>query len=174
MMQKGKMTSGDQKERERVVFDESDRAILGILQENARCSRARIGEKIGLSAAAVHERIKKLERAGVIRSYVALVDPQRAHCDLLAFVNLFIDHPRHEAAFLEEVSSMSEVQECHRVSGASTCLLKVRVPDRHALQTLILDRLNALQGVRGTETVVVLRTTKETPRLHLGGARPIF
>ena len=64
---------------------------------------------------------------------------------------------------------MPQVQECHRVTGAATCLLQVRVRDRHALHKLILDRINAMTGVRGTETVVVLSTTKETPRLHLAG-----
>ncbi len=148
-------------------LDAVDRAILDILQRDARCSRAEIGKAINLSAAAVHERIKKLERSGVIRGYAALLDPERAQCDLLAFVQVFIEHPRHEQRFLDEVAEMAEVQECHRVTGSATCFLKARVPDRRSLQLLILDRLNALPGVRGTETLVVLSTTKESPRVHL-------
>ncbi|MBP7146161.1 MAG: Lrp/AsnC family transcriptional regulator [Acidobacteria bacterium] len=157
-------------------LDEIDRRILALLQEDARCSRADIGKAIGLSAAAVHERIKKLERVGVIRSYTALLDPERAQCDLLAFVEVFIEHPRDEGRFLAEVTAMPEVQECHRVTGGATCLLKVRVQDRRGLQRLILDRINALPGVRGTETIVVLSTTKESPRIFLppadGGSAP--
>ena len=65
---------------------------------------------------------------------------------------------------------MGEIQECHRVTGKATCLLKVRVRDRRALQHLILDRIIAVPGVRGTETIVVLSTAKETPRVHLGDA----
>lgn len=148
-------------------LDEIDRRILDVLQEDARLSRAEIGQAVGLSAAAVHERIKKLERLGVIKRYTAILDPERAQCDLLVFVEVFIEHPRHEERFLSEVALMAEVQECHRVTGAATCLLKVRVADRHSLQRLILDRINALPGVRGTETVVVLSTTKETPHIHL-------
>jgi Lrp/AsnC family leucine-responsive transcriptional regulator len=148
-------------------LDAVDRAILEILQRDARCSRAEIGKAINLSAAAVHERIKKLERSGVIRGYAALLDPEKAQCDLLAYVQVFIEHPRHEQRFLDEVAEMAEVQECHRVTGNATCFLKVRVPDRRSLQLLILDRFNALPGVRGTETVVVLSTTKESPRIHL-------
>ncbi|GAB4368322.1 MAG: Lrp/AsnC family transcriptional regulator [Acidobacteriota bacterium] len=150
-----------------VRLDELDRRILEILQEDARRSRAEIGRDVGLSAAAVHERIKKLERAGVIRQYVALLDPEKAGCDLLAFVQVFIEHPRHEAMLLREVVAMPEVQECHRITGAATVLLKVRAPDRRGLQRLILDRFNAMEGIRGTETVLVLSTAKETPRLHL-------
>jgi len=159
-------------------LDPTDLRILDALQQDARRSRADVGREVGLSAAAVHERIRKLERAGVIRGYAALLDPYLAGCDLLAFVEVFIDQPSHEPGFFESVAEMSQIQECHRVTGAATCLLKVRVRDRRALQRLILDRLNAMPGVRGTETVVVLSTTKETPRLHLAegngaqGARP--
>ena len=149
-------------------LDALDRRILDILQQDARRSRAEIGQDVGLSAAAVHERIKKLERVGVIRRYAALLDSERAQCDLLAFVEVYIDEPGHERMFLDEVANMGEIQEYHRVTGKATCLLKVRVRDRRALQRLILDRINAIPGVRGTETVVVLSTAKETPRIHLG------
>lgn len=150
-----------------VRLNETDRQILDMLQDDARISRAAIGEAIGLSPAAVHERVRKLERRGVVQGYAALLDPVRAGCDLLVFVLVFIDHPKHEARFVEAVGRMEEVQECHHVTGSASCLLKVRVRDRHALQTVILDRINALDGVRQTETIVVLSTTKETPRLHL-------
>ncbi len=149
-------------------LDQLDRQILEILQRDARRSRAEIGQDVGLSAAAVHERIKKLERSGVIKRYAALLDPEKAQCDLLAFVEVFIDEPQHEALFLQEVARMGEIQECHRVTGKATCILKVRVRHRRALQRLILDRINAIPGVHGTETVVVLSTTKESPHIHLG------
>ena len=151
-------------------LDAIDLRILDALQGDARMSRAEVARLVGLSTAAVHERIRKLERAGVILRYAALLDPEKAHCDLLAFVEVFIDSPTREPAFLQAIGQMPQVQECHRVTGAATCLLKVRVHDRHALHKLILDRINAMPGVRGTETVVVLSTTKETPRLHLAEA----
>jgi DNA-binding Lrp family transcriptional regulator len=148
-------------------LDALDRRILDILQQDARKSRAEIGQEVGLSAAAVHERIKKLERQGVIRRYAALLDPERTQCDLLAFVEVFMDEPAHEKLFLDEVASMAGIQEYHRVTGKATCLLKVRVRDRRALQHVILDRISAVPGVRGTETVVVLSTAKETPGIDL-------
>jgi Lrp/AsnC family leucine-responsive transcriptional regulator len=150
-------------------LDAIDLQILDALQGDARLSRAEVARRVGLSTAAVHERIRKLERAGVILRYAALLDPEKTRCDLLAFVEVFIDRPTREPAFLKAIGQMPQVQECHRVTGAATCLLKVRVHDRHALHKLILDRINAMSGVRGTETVVVLSTTKETPRLDLAG-----
>ena len=151
-------------------LDAIDVQILDAMQDDARQSRAEVAQRVGLSAAAVHERIRKLERAGVILRYATLLDPEKTHCDLLAFVEVFIDRPTRESAFLTAIAQMPQVQECHRVTGAATCLLKVRVHDRHGLHRLILDRINAMEGVRGTETVVVLSTTKETPRLDLAGA----
>ena len=151
-------------------LDAIDLQILEMMQKDGRKSRATVARKVGLSTAAAHERIRKLERAGVIQRYAALLDPEKVHCDLLAFVEVFIEHPKREPAFLDAIARIPQVQECHRVTGRATCLLKVRVHDRHALQTLILDRINAMPGVRGTETVVVLSTTKETPRIDLTGA----
>ena len=151
-------------------LDALDVQILDAMQDDARQSRADVARQVGLSTAAAHERIRKLERAGVILRYTALLDPEKTSCDLLAFVEVFIDHPKREPGFLRTIAEMPQVQECHRVTGAATCLLKVRVHDRHALHRLILDRINAMPGVRGTETVVVLSTIKETPRIDLAGA----
>lgn len=162
-----KYFGGGPSEAVRPELDPIDRRILEALQRDARRARAEIGREVGLSVAAVHERVRKLERDGVVRGYAALLDPEKVGCDLLAFVEVFVDHPRYEARFIEEVGRMPEVQECHRVTGAATCLLKVRARDRRSLQTLILDRINAIAGVRQTETVVALSTTKETPRIHL-------
>ena len=148
-------------------LDSTDLQILDALQKDGRLSRAAIGERVGLSAAAVHERIRKMERSGVILGYAARLDPVKAGCDLLAFVLVFIEHPSHEKVFIRAVGRMDEVQECHHVTGAASCLLKVRARDRHALKEVIVDRIAALAGVRQTETIVVLGTTKETARLHL-------
>jgi len=155
---------------DRVHLDDIDREILDLMQRDSRTSRAEVGRAVGLSAAAVHERIKKLERSGVVAGYTVTLDAELAGCDLLAFVEVFIEQPSNEVRFLDEVSGMPEVQECHRITGAATCLLKVRTSNRRGLQTLILDRINALPGVRGTETIVVLSTTKESHALNLGAA----
>lgn len=154
-------------------LDDVDRRILGALQEDARRSRDSIGRAVGLSAAAVHERIRKLERSGTIRGYAALLDAERVGCDLMAFVRVFIDHPRFEGAFVDAVIAMPEIQECHWVTGSASCLLKARTRDRQELQKLILDRINALEGVRQTETIVVLSTSKETPRVHLDASEEL-
>ena len=151
----------------RVDLDETDRTILDILQRNAKTPQVEIARQVGLSAASVNERIHKLERLGVIRGWVVLLDDQKVGHEITAFIEVFIDHPRHEKRFIALAQALDEVQECHHVAGDCSCLVKVKAPDRQTLRTLVLDRFNSLAGVRQTRTTLVLETAKETSRLPL-------
>src|SRR5437867_9752981 len=99
------------------ALDAKDRAILEMVQRDAKLPQAEIARRVGLSTAAVNERLRKLENAGVIRRYVALVDPHSVGMSITAFVEVFIEHPRHEAKFLERLLELDEVLECHHVTG---------------------------------------------------------
>jgi Lrp/AsnC family leucine-responsive transcriptional regulator len=142
-------------------LDRTDLRILALVQRDGKLAQAEIAKRVGLSTAAVNERLKKLERAGVIRRYAALVDPAAVGAALTAFVEVFIEHPRHETTFIERMLGLDEVQECHYVTGEFSLLLKIRVRDVEALQALLLHRLNCLEGVRQTRTLIVLSTLKE-------------
>jgi len=142
-------------------LDHTDLRILVLVQRDGKLAQAEIAKRVGLSTAAVNERLKKLEKAGVIRRYAALVDPAAVGAALTAFVEVFIEHPRHETAFIESMLGLDEVQECHYVTGEFSLLLKVRVRDVESLQGLLLHRLNCLEGVRQTRTLIVLSTLKE-------------
>ena len=143
------------------ALDQTDLRILALVQRDGKLAQAEIAKRVGLSTAAVNERLKKLERAGVIRRYAALLDPAAVGAALTAFVEVFIEHPRHEPAFFESMLGLDEVQECHYVTGEFSLLLKVRVRDVGSLQELLLHRLNCLEGVRQTRTLIVLSTLKE-------------
>jgi Lrp/AsnC family transcriptional regulator, leucine-responsive regulatory protein len=142
-------------------LDDRDRRILQLVQRDASLAQAEIARKVGLSTAAVHERLKKLEASGVIRRWTALVDGPAVGATVTAFVEVFLDHPRHEPALLERVARLDEVLECHHVTGEFSLLLKVRVRDMEALRQLLLQQLASLDGVSRTRTVVVLSTAKE-------------
>ena len=142
-------------------LDDRDRQLLALVQRDAKQSQAELAKRVGLSAAAVNERLKKLEHSGAIRHYAARVDPVLVGAPLAAFVEVFIEHPRREPAFIERVLALDEVQECHHITGEFSLLLKVRVRDIASLQDLLLNQLNAFEGVRQTRTVMVLSTLKE-------------
>jgi Lrp/AsnC family leucine-responsive transcriptional regulator len=150
-------------ERVKVIrnLDAKDRLILQIVQRDATVPLSAIARKVGLSTAAVHERLKKLKSAGVIRRFAALVDARAIGATVTAFVEVFFEHPRFEPAFLARVVRLSEVLECHHITGEFSLLLKVRVADMKALQHLLLRQLGGQQGVRQTRTVMVLSTAKE-------------
>ena len=143
------------------VLDAKDRKILSLVQRDADLAQAEIAKRVGLSAAAVNERLKKLEHAGVIRRYVAVVDARAVGTSVVAFVEVFIEHPRFEATFIARVRDMDEVQEVHHITGEFSLLLKVRVADMESLQQLLIHRINGLEGVRQTRTVIALSTSKE-------------
>jgi Lrp/AsnC family transcriptional regulator, leucine-responsive regulatory protein len=142
-------------------LDPKDRAILELVQRDAKLQQAEIAKRVGLSAAAVNERLRKLDHAGVIRHYAAVVDAQAVGATITAFVEVFIEQPRFEREFLERVLALDEVQECHHITGEFSLLLKVRVRDMGELRDLLLHQFNSMEGVRQTRTIMVLSTVKE-------------
>ncbi|HXK22599.1 MAG TPA: Lrp/AsnC family transcriptional regulator [Myxococcota bacterium] len=147
-------------------LDATDRAILDLLQENCKQPLAAIGEKVGLSAPAVLERIHKLEEAGVIQAYTALLDARRLGLDVTAFIGVSTDRPVAVRGIEVAVMAMDEVLECHHVTGAHTLMLKVKTQNTESLEDLI-DRVRSLEGVSRTETMIVLSTHMERARIAM-------
>jgi Lrp/AsnC family leucine-responsive transcriptional regulator len=147
-------------------LDTIDVQILGLLQEHCKMPFAKIGEKVGLSAPAVMERIKKLEDVGVITGYTVTVDARRLGQDITAFIGVSITHPKAIPAFELELDSRPEILECHHVTGGYTLLLKVKTFDTSTLEELI-SHVRSIDGVGRTETMVVLSTHTERPHMAL-------
>lgn len=143
------------------TLDARDRKILALVQRDGTLSQAEVARRVGLSTPAVNERLKKLEASGVIRRWAAIVEPEALGAAITAFIEVFIEHPKLEAAFIERVSKLDEVLEVHHVTGEFSVLIKARVHDMPALKELLLHQLNAQEGVRQTRTVMVLSTHKE-------------
>lgn len=161
------------KPKEYQPLDAKDRRLLQMVQRDGALSQSEMARKVGLSTATVNERLRKLEASGVIRRWAAIVEPAAVGAGVTAFVEVFMEHPRHEPTFLRRVMALDEVLECHHVTGDFSLMLKVRVADMASLQTLLLEQLGGHEGVRQTRTVMVLSTVKEetyvNPQLR-GGA----
>jgi Lrp/AsnC family leucine-responsive transcriptional regulator len=147
-------------------LDAIDLRILDLLQENCKRPLSAIGEKVGLTPPSVTERIHKLEEAGVIRDYVAVLDARALGNDVTAFVGVSIGHPRALARFEQAVDGLDEVLECHHVTGQHSLILKLKTRNTRSLERLI-DRFREMEGVTGTETMVVLSTHTERTRIAL-------
>ncbi|HLF56304.1 MAG TPA: Lrp/AsnC family transcriptional regulator [Thermoanaerobaculia bacterium] len=143
------------------MLDERDLQILSILQADARTSNAEIGRCLGVAPSAILERIRKLERRGVIRGYSARIDPRALGRDLLAFVFVQADERPGGEGLGDHLAALPEVQEVHHVAGEDCYLVKVRCASPEQLGRLLKQRLGSLTGVLRTRTTVVLGTVKE-------------
>src|SRR5215813_9899983 len=150
-------------------FDQLDRAILEELQVNSRISVADLARKIHLSPPAVHQRIKRLERAGVIQQYVALLNREAVGYDLLCFIRVSIQpHTRTQIdGFQAAMAELPAVLECYRTAGSHDLLLKVAVRDHKELDKFIGDHLMTIPGVDRIEASPVLNEMKATTALKL-------
>lgn len=158
-------------ERAQVELDSTDRAILELLQENCKQPFAAIGEKVGLSAPAVVERVHKLEEAGIVLGYRAVLDARRLGRDVTAFIGVSTERPGAIAGVEAAIGALDEVLECHHVTGSHTLMLKVKTRNTESLEHLI-DSVRGVDGVTRTETMVVLSTHAERTRIALGEEFP--
>jgi Lrp/AsnC family transcriptional regulator, leucine-responsive regulatory protein len=149
-------------------MDSIDITILEHLMSDGRATWAALGEATGLSPAALAQRVRRLERDGVILGYAARLDPDAVGAGLLAFVSVrFYDQAKRDR-FLTLIRTMPWVQECHHVTGEMEYLLKVRCSGTRALERLITDELMGRCKVAETRTSIVLATAKETTALAVG------
>jgi DNA-binding Lrp family transcriptional regulator len=143
---------------------EIDSAILRSLQADARTTLARVGRDAGLSPSAVHERIRRLQRDGVIKGWTLELDPVWVGRPVTAFVGVDADVTGEVLA--ARLRQRQEVDECHSVAGDLSFFLKVRAADTEALLDLV-DWIKELPGVTATRTTVVLKIEFER-QLWLG------
>jgi Lrp/AsnC family leucine-responsive transcriptional regulator len=142
-------------------MDSIDFEILSLIQNDARAAHATVGERLGLTAPAVHARIKRLERDGIIRGYLTAIDPIAVNQTLLVFVRVTTNSKRgDEDKFENFVRQQANILECHDISGEDSYLLKIRVESPTSLRQL-LYRIRDFPGVERTVTSISLCTIKE-------------
>ncbi|MFJ2754352.1 Lrp/AsnC family transcriptional regulator [Nocardioides sp. NPDC087217] len=141
-------------------MDQIDRELLAELQSDATQSYAALGQAVGLSAGAAHERVRKLRESGVIRRTTADVDPAAVGSSVLAYV--MVDSTSWMGESAEAFAALPEIVEAHIIAGSASVLVKVRTATTEQLQD-VLRRIYAIEGVSGTQATVVLETFFERP-----------
>lgn len=151
-----------------MTLDKVDRKILQFLQGNGRMSMTELAEWVGMSVSPVTERVRRLEREGVITGYSARLNPQALGLGLLVFVeiklrsksgNIFDD-------FRREVAKVPQILECYLVSGEYDYLLKLRLPDMAAYRDMLGNILLQLPAAAESRSYVVMEEAKESTALH--------
>ena len=146
------------------ALDTIDRKILRRLQENGRITNADLAESVGVSAAASHKRVKRLEASGVIQEYTAIIDPRAGGYTQSAFVHITLDSQGSNTieAFESAVVLCPQVIECHLMTGDYDYLLHVIIKDAQEYECLHRDVLTKLPGVARLTSSFALRTVRRT------------
>ena len=145
-------------------MDEKNRKILGLLEEDARLTYAEIGERVSLAPSSVHDRIRKLERSGVIRRYRADIDFEKVGLPITAFVSVSL-RPNSPADVPARIAELPLVESCYSVAGDNSYTVVVRAPSTPALEE-ILDALRAKLEVTTKSTIVLSTPFEHRPITH--------
>ena len=150
-------------------LDELDLSILRVLQENGRLSNVALASQINLSPPATYTRLKRLERQGYIRNYVALLDWSKMGYDMICFINISLQmhQPDEVEKFRARISNLPEVLECHHVTGEFDYLLKVAIKNRDDLDRFVMKQLTPIPGIARIYTSLALNEIKATTALPI-------
>lgn len=146
-------------------LDDIDKAILRRLQKDARISFKEIAKEVRTSEATIFVRVKKLQKSGIIKAFRAIVNPQSVGKQVTAFA-LVKAEPRSYPKMLAQLASFEDICEIYDVTGAYYSIVKMRTGTSEQLAQ-ILDKIGEIEGIAGTETVIVLRTIKEDTSIKL-------
>jgi len=148
-------------------MDEISLKILKILREKARIPNVEVARQVELAPSAVLERIRKLEKRGIIEGYEVRLNPKRFGRSLVAFFFVEKAHDADDAGLGRALAAIPEVQEVHYVAGEDSFLVKARVADTDALERFRRQHLAVLGGARSVRTMIVLASFKETARFPI-------
>ena len=145
-------------------LDQKDLAILKLLQQNARITVKEISDKVHLTTTPVHERIKRMEEAGVIKQYATLVDHSKVKKGLMVicYVSLKQHNKTAGAKFIKAIQEMNDVIECYNISGEFDFMLKVVVENMDAYYDFHVNKLSEVENIGNVQSVFVMGVIKQT------------
>lgn len=148
-------------------IDEIDKKILEILQTNGRITNAKLASIIGISPPAMLERVRRLETAGVISQYAAILDREKIGLEVMAIVSISLAAHELESIdrFRERLLALDEVLECHQVTGEDDFILKVVLNNIKSYSEFAMKKLAAIPGIQNFKSSFVLSTIKNSSSL---------
>jgi Lrp/AsnC family leucine-responsive transcriptional regulator len=151
------------------MLDELDKELLKLLQKDSKQTNKALSHVLGLSVTAVYERIRKLEKNGIISNYVALIDKKKVDKAFVAFCHVkLVQHSQdYVMKFEREVRKLDEVLECYHISGDYDYLLKVLVEDVEAFRNFMVKKLTNIDHIGSTHSMFVINEVKHTTAITL-------
>ena len=155
-------------------LDETDFRILNFLQKDANVTAKELSSKLSLSSTPIYERIKKLEKSGVIRKYVALLDAEKLDKQFMVFINMSIkEHfQSRREKFLKNLLELDEVVELYHTSGTHDFMAKVRFSNVKEYRDFLVDKLAPIENIADIDSQIVLDQIKYTTEIKLSDYIP--
>lgn len=146
----------------KIRLDEFDRKILKLLQENGRITNAEIARQIAMAPSATLERVRRLEKQGIIKGYQAVLDSEQLGLGFTAFVFIRESTAKYCRVLYSKLAEIEEVQEVHSVAGEDGFLIKVRATNTTHFREILQNKILELEDIGTTRSVIVLETVKES------------
>lgn len=140
-----------------IQIDATDRKILGLLVKDARMPFLEIARECGVSGAAIHQRVKRLENAGIITGSRLLVKPEALGLNVCAFIQISLSEANKYPIVIEELKKVPEVVECHFITGRYALLVKMYCLDNEHLMEMVVNTLQKIPYINNTETLMSLQ-----------------
>ena len=152
-----------------IDLDQIDKELLNILQTDAKQSTKAIAAQLHLSPTAIYERIKRLERNNYIKSYIALVDPEKIRRDFVVFCMVQLSqHSRDEIIHFEQkIIGLEEVVECYHLSGTYDYMLKIRTDSMKSYRQFMIDQLTTIPHIANTQSAFSINELKDEQKMIL-------
>jgi|TARA_B100001093_G_C26797549_1_gene1001848 Lrp/AsnC family transcriptional regulator for asnA, asnC and gidA len=144
------------KENKKVLIDGLDKVILKALMTNARKSINEIAKTAGISGAAVHQRLKKLEKTNLISGSQLVINPNVLGYKTMAFIGIYLDKAIRNPEAVKKLEKIPEVIECHYTTGNWSILIKILCEDNQHLMNVLNHKIQTIEGVSRTETFISL------------------
>jgi len=141
---------------ETLQIDNLDRKILDIITKNARIPYLEVARECGVSGAAIHQRVQRLIRIGVIKGSEFKVDPVMVGFRTCAYIGIFLDHPGKYKEVIKKFREIPEIIECHYTTGNYSLFTKVYTRDNEHLKTILTEKIQTIPGITRTETLISL------------------
>lgn len=150
-------------------LDKVDLQILRTLQENARLTTKELAAQVSLSSTPVFERLKRLEREGYIKKYIAVLDADKLNQGFVVFCNVKLRRMNKDIAmeFTRIIQNTPEVTECYNISGSYDYLLKIHAPNMKYYQEFIINVLGTIDSLGSLESMFVMDEVKHDYGLHI-------
>jgi Lrp/AsnC family leucine-responsive transcriptional regulator len=150
-------------------LDVIDWKLLNILQNNSNFSTKELAARVNLSSTPVYERVKKLENAGCIKKYVAILEAEKLGKSLTVFCNITLKEHTKEIGnqFVSDITSLKEVTECYNISGDYDFLLKIMIADMKHYQDFVINKLGLIKNIGSAHSTFVLGVIKHSYAIPL-------